>query len=425
MKVEAGECLWLHVTEVKEFVAPADEWLISWTVFGGTIAPSSDHRQLCAPPLVGRPCTRTRDANLMALLPRPGILEIAPYVGGESAAPGLNKVIRLASNENPLGPSARAIEAYTAVKDDLHRYPDSGARQLRDAIAATYGLDPHAIICGAGSDELIALLTRAYVGPGEEVLYSEHGFLMYPISAKSAGATPIAAPERNLAADVDALLGLVTPYTRIVFLANPNNPTGSHLPGHELRRLRAGLPSHVLLVIDAAYAEYVTASGYEPGVSLVEAFDNVVMTRTFSKIFGLAALRLGWAYCPRNVADVLHRIRGPFNVSQPAQAAAIAALADSSHVERSRRSNARILAWFSDQMRQVGLRPYPSVGNFVLVRFPDVEAKNATAAARFLKDRGILVREMAAYRLPEFLRITIGTEEDMQTVAEAIAEFIG
>jgi histidinol-phosphate aminotransferase len=360
--------------------------------------------------------------QLMPLLPRPGILDISPYVGGEFSAPGLNRVIRLASNENPLGPSPRAVEAYVAAKHDLHRYPDGGAQELRDAIAAAQGLDPTALVCGAGSDELIALLARAYAGP-EEVLFSEHGFLMFPIAAKAAGATPVAAPERDLTADVDALLARVTAYTRIVFLANPNNPTGSYLPAHELRRLREGLPAHVVLVIDAAYAEYVTADDYDPGASLVRESDNVVMTRTFSKIHGLAALRLGWAYCPAEVADVLHRVRGPFNVSHPAQAAGIAALKDAEHVERSRRHNARTLSWFSEKVGRTGLRPYPSIGNFVLVCFPNEPPRSAAAAAQFLKDRGILVRQMGAYRLPDCLRITIGTEEEMETVSEALAEF--
>ncbi|MFQ6016707.1 MAG: pyridoxal phosphate-dependent aminotransferase, partial [Kiloniellaceae bacterium] len=340
----------------------------------------------------------------MTPIPRPGILGVTPYVGGESSVPGRNRVIRLASNENPLGPSPQAIAAYAAMREELHRYPDGTARALRETIARTEALDAARIVCGAGSDELIALLVRGYAGPGDEVLHSEHGFLMYSIAAKAAGATPVAAPEHRLTADVDALLARVTAKSRLVFLANPNNPTGSYLSETLLRRLREGLPEHVLLVIDAAYAEYVTAKDYASGGALVEGFDNLVMTRTFSKVHGLAALRLGWAYCPPAVADVLNRLRGPFNVAQAAQAAGVAALGDRGHVERSYRHNARWLAWFAEAVAAMGLEPYPSVGNFVLVRFPEDPACSADAARDYLRDRGILVRGVAAYGLPDCLR---------------------
>jgi len=360
----------------------------------------------------------------MPLTPRPGIMEIKPYVGGEAQLPGANRVIRLASNENPLGASPRAAAAYTALQDQLHRYPDGAARELRETIAKLYGLASDRVVCGCGSDELIGLLVRAYAGPGDEVLYSQHGFLMYPIAAKSVGATPVSAPERDLTTDVDALLGRVTAKTRLVFVANPNNPTGSYLPATEMRRLREGLPEGVLLVIDAAYAEYLEQADYEPGAELVEAFDNVVMTRTFSKIHGLAALRLGWAYCSDEVAGVLNRLRGPFNVTAPAQAAGVAALRDEGHVMRARQHNARCLAWFSDEMRGLGLKVPPSVGNFVLVGFPKQAGRDAAAAALCLKGQGILVRGMAAYGLGDCLRMTIGTEEDMRAVAEALSGFM-
>ena len=360
----------------------------------------------------------------MTLIPRPGILDVNPYVGGESVAPGRNRAIRLASNENPLGPSPRAAAAYAALRGELHRYPDGSARALRAAIAEAHGLDAARIVCGAGSDELIALLVRAYAGPGDEVLHSAHGFLMYAIAAKTAGATPVAAPERDLSADVEALLARVGPRTRLVFLANPNNPTGSYLDGNALRRLRLGLPEQALLVIDAAYAEYVTEAGYESGAALVDEFDNVVMTRTFSKIFGLAALRLGWATGPAAVIDVLNRVRGPFNVSQAALSAGVAALEDAAHVARSRRHNTRWRAWFAEQVTDMGLHAYPSVGNFLLVRFPADAARAAPAALRYLKDHGILVREMAAYGLPECLRVTIGEEADMRDTAAALADFM-
>ena len=360
----------------------------------------------------------------MTPTPRPGIMDVAPYVGGEAAVPGLNRVVRLASNENPLGASRQAIAAYGALKDELHRYPDGGAHALRGAIGRAHGLDPDRIVCGAGSDELIALLARAYAGPGDEVLHSAHGFLMYALAAKTAGAAPVAAPERALRADVDALAAAANPRTRLVFLANPNNPTGSYLSAAELRRLRDGLPAEALLVIDAAYAEYVDEDDYGDGAALVAACDNVVMLRTFSKIHGLAALRLGWTYCPPAVADVLGRVRGPFNVNAAAQAAGVADLADREHVERARRHNARWRGWLTARLAAAGLHPFPSVGNFLLVRFPDVPGRRADTGLAFLKSRGILVRAMGAYGLPDCLRITVGTEEETRAVADALGGFM-
>jgi histidinol-phosphate aminotransferase len=313
------------------------------------------------------------------------------------------------------------MEAYAAHKGELHRYPDGGAEDLRRTIAEVHGLDAGRVVCGAGSDELIALLVRAYAGPGDEVLFSAHGFLMYPIAARSAGATPVAAPERDLTADVDALLERVGPSTRLVFLANPNNPTGSYLPAAEVARLHAALPRDVILVLDAAYAEYVEASDYEDGARVVEASENVVMTRTFSKIHGLAALRLGWAYAPEGIVDVLNRVRGPFNVSAPAQVAGVAALRDAEHIRRSVAHNRKWRAWFSEQMTVAGLQPLPSQGNFVLVRFPGGAASAEAAAAR-LKSQGILVRQMKAYGLPDCLRVTIGTGEETEAAAAALNE---
>jgi histidinol-phosphate aminotransferase len=359
----------------------------------------------------------------MTVRPRPGILEVAPYVGGESKAAGVNRVIRLASNENPLGPSPLAVAAYETEKNQLHRYPDGGATELRKAIAEAESLDAAKIVCGAGSDELIGLLVRAYAGQGDEVLYSEHGFLMYAISAKTAGATAVAAPEANLTADVDGLLARVTDRTRLLFIANPNNPTGSYLSESELKRLHRGLPDHVLLVIDAAYAEYVTAPDYPQAAALVEAADNIVMLRTFSKIHGLAALRLGWAYCPPAVVDVLNRVRGPFNVSQAAQAAGIAAVQDRDHVARSVAHNSKWLAWFSAAAAKTGIEVLPSVGNFVLLRFPGGTAQ-AEAVLAATKRQGILLRAMAGYGLPDCLRVTIGTEDDMRATAEALQEAV-
>jgi histidinol-phosphate aminotransferase len=355
--------------------------------------------------------------------PRPGVLDIAPYIGGESKVAGVSRVIRLASNESALGPSARAIEAYRSFAGDLHRYPDGGSIELRQALARRNGLDASRIVCGTGSDELISLLARAYAGAGDEVLYSRHGFLMYPIAAKSAGATPIAVPEKDLTADVDALLARVTPKTRLVFLANPNNPTGTFLPHEEVKRLHAGLPKSTLLVIDAAYAEFVTRNDYEPGIELVEAAQNVVMLRTFSKIYALAGLRIGWAYCSAPVADVLNRVRGVFNVSLPAQAAAVAALDDVASLDRAREHNDIWRPWLARELAALGLDVTPSVANFVLARFPP-SPKNADAAFAFLQSRGILTRKMGSYGLPEHLRVTIGTEEEMRVVVTTVADFL-
>src|SRR3954452_12699775 len=357
-------------------------------------------------------------------VPGPGILDIAPYVGGESKAEGVERPIRLASNESALGPSPRAMAAYRTLAGDIHRYPDGSAVELREALGRQHGLEPARIVCGSGSDELIGMLLRAYAGPGSEVLYSRHGFLMYPISALSVGAIPVAAPERDLTADVDALLERVTERTRIVFIANPNNPTGTYLPISEMRRLHAGLPPHVLLAIDSAYAEFVNRNDYEPGVSLVDRAENVVMLRTFSKIYALAGLRLGWAYCPPAIADVLNRVRGPFNVNAAALAAGVAAVEDIGALARARAHNECWLPWLSERLAALGLPLTPSVGNFVLPQFPDDPRRNADAAFAFLQSRGILTRKMGGYGLPRHLRITIGTGEEMETVAAIIAEFM-
>jgi histidinol-phosphate aminotransferase len=351
--------------------------------------------------------------------PRPGILDMAPYKGGESRLAGQSRVIKLASNENPLGPSPRAVAAHRALADQLHRYPDGGAEELRQAIAGHHGLPAGQIVCGAGSDELITLLTRGYAGPSDEVLFSQYGFLMYALSAKSVGATPVAAPERAIATDVDALLAKLTPRTRLLFLANPNNPTGSLLPNGEVRRLHAGLPRDVLLVLDSAYAEYVAGDDYRDGAALVRAHDNVVMLRTFSKIYGLAALRIGWAYCPTEVADVLNRLRNPFNVNAPAQAAALAALADRDHVAAGRAHNDRWLPWFRDQLAARGHQVLPSAGNFLLAHF----GTECDAVIAHLNRRGIIPRPMAPYGLPEHLRITIGLADELQAVLSALDEF--
>ena len=269
-------------------------------------------------------------------VPRPGIMEISPYVGGRASADGHANSVKLSSNESALGPSPKAQAAYRALGSTLHRYPDGGATALRKALGALHGIDPERVVCGNGSDELLQLLARAYAGPGDEIVYTRHGFLVYPLAALSAGAAPVVAPERDCTADVDAILGRVGERTRLVFLANPNNPTGTYVSKGALRRLWGGLPEHVVLVIDAAYAEYVGEADYDCGLDLAKRAPNVVMTRTFSKAYGLAALRLGWAYGPPAIVDVLHRIRGPFNANGAALAAALAALEDQDHIAHAR-----------------------------------------------------------------------------------------
>jgi histidinol-phosphate aminotransferase len=361
----------------------------------------------------------------MSLAPKPGVLDIAPYVGGRAHAPGVpHPIFKLSSNESALGPSPKAIEAFETAAKSLEIYPEGSAKILREAIAEHYGLNPEHIVCGNGSDELLSLLAHAYLRPGDEVLFTEHGFLVYRIAALANSARPVVVPEKNLRADVDAMLTHVTPKTKLVYIANPNNPTGSYLTGVELRRLHAGLPPSALLVIDAAYAEYVRKNDYDSGVEMVSQFENVVMTRTFSKIYGLAGLRVGWAFCPAAVADVLNRIRGPFNVNIPAQRAAAAALADRKHVEEAIAHNEKWKAWLIEHIHKSGLRVDDSAGNFVLIHFPAKHPHTAQEADEFLVSRGLMLRGVANYALPNCLRLTVGPEGANRKVAAALAEFM-
>jgi histidinol-phosphate aminotransferase len=357
----------------------------------------------------------------MALpLPKSGILEIKPYIGGEGRAANAARLIRLASNENPLGCSPKARAAYLKMADELHRYPDGAVADLRAALAQEYKMDADRIVCGAGSDELIGLIIRAYAGAGDEVAYSEHGFLMYPINAKAVGAKPVAAPEINMRSDINALLKVVTPKTKVMLLANPNNPTGSYLTKTELRELREKLPEHVLLVIDAAYAEFVTEKDYEDGRALVDEYPNVVTLRTFSKIHGLAGLRLGWGYFSPEVAGIINRVRGPFNVSAPAQAVGIAALADKAFMQKSADLAREGRLWLAGKLQKMGLKVYPSVANFLLVEFGP-KAENIRIA---LKDKGIFIRQLGPYNLPQCLRITVGTAEDNEMLVDELGKIL-
>jgi histidinol-phosphate aminotransferase len=357
--------------------------------------------------------------------PRPGVLAIEPYVPGKSAAPGVSRVFKLSSNETPLGPSPSAIAAYRAVADRLADYPDGAATALREAIGGVFGLDPNRIVCGAGSDDLLNLLADAYLRDGDEAIHTTHGFLVYPIATLGSGAKPIVAAEKSYTADVDTILAALSERTRMVFLANPNNPTGTYLAFDEIKRLHRALPPYVLLVLDAAYAEYVRRNDYESGIELVATSDNVVMCRTFSKIYGLAALRLGWLYGPAHVVDAVNRIRGPFNVNSAAMAAGIAAIQDSAHVEAARAHNEKWLAWLSTEIRKLGLEVTPSVANFVLIHFPQTKGRTAQEADAFLTKRGLILRRVAAYHLPHALRMTVGTEEANRLVVDALAAFIG
>ena len=356
--------------------------------------------------------------------PRPGVLNIPVYEGGKSEISGNSGVVRLASNEAGLGPCSSAIEAFNSGSSDLHRYPPGAADRLRAAIAGVHGLDEERIICGAGSDELLCLLCRAYAGPDDEVIHTQHGFLMYAIYANSVGAAPISVPERNLTADVDAILDAVTPRTRVVFLANPNNPTGTYLPEKEINRLRSGLREDIVLAIDSAYAEFVDVDDYESGINLASSTPNTVMMRTFSKIYGLAALRIGWAFGPKAIVDAMGRLRSPFNVTSSAQLAAIAAVRDQAYVDKVRKHTLKWRDIALQRLRGLGLKVGHTHANFVLPEFPATPGKTAADADNFLQSQGILVRRVENYGLPNHLRITIGDDADMNRVLDALSEFM-
>ncbi|WP_149737992.1 histidinol-phosphate transaminase [Rhizobium sp. RU20A] len=357
-------------------------------------------------------------------IPRSGILDIAAYVPGKEHAPGVAKVYKLSANETPLGPSPKAIEAFRAAAEKLERYPDGQALALREAIGASHGLNPANIVCGNGSDELLALLARIYLGPGDEGIITEHGFLVYKIEILAAGGTPVTVKERNCRVDVDAILAAVTERTRIVFIANPANPTGTYVPIAEIRRLHAGLPPSVLLVLDAAYAEYVRRNDYEAGIEFVSANHNVVMTRTFSKVHGLAALRIGWLYGPAEIVDALNRVRGPFNLSAPAIAAGAESIRDQAFMAAAVQHNEIWRTRVTAEIEALGLTVTPSVANFVLIHFPDEEGRRAADADAFLMARGFILRAVRGYGFPNALRLTIGDEEANLGVVAALKAFV-
>ena len=359
-------------------------------------------------------------------VPNPGILDIAPYTPGKSPLPEPGrKVFKLSANETPLGPSPKAIEAYRQVAAHLEDYPEGTSRILREAIGKAFGLDPERIICGAGSDELLNLLAHTYLKQGDEAISTTHSFLVYPIATMANGAKNVVAPETNFTADVDAILARVTPRTKLVWLANPNNPTGTYMPFDEVKRLRANLPGEVLLELDAAYSDYVSRNDYERGIELVATTDNTVVTHTFSKIHGLAALRIGWMFGPAHIIDAANRIRGPFNVSTPAMMAAVAAIEDTAHQQMSKAYNEKWRNWLSEEIAKLGLKVTPSVTNFVLIHFPNLKGKTAAEADAFLTRRGLVMRALANYQLPHALRMSVGTEEANRLVVEALREFMG
>jgi histidinol-phosphate aminotransferase len=355
--------------------------------------------------------------NQQVPVPKAGVLKIIPYAQGASEVPGVAEPIKLSSNELSCGPSPAALQAFHEAAATLHRYPDGSQTALREAIADVFELNAGNIVCGNGSDELIQLVTRAFVGEGDEVLMSENCFLMCRIHALAQGADVVVAPEKEDRVDVDALLSRVTDKTRLLPLANPNNPTGTYIGADEVRRLHRGLPGNVILLLDGAYAEFVTEADYDAGAELVLSNHNVVMTRTFSKIFGLSAMRVGWAYMPDGILDAVQRIRTPFNANGPAMAAATAAVRDTAYTDKVRQHNAGSLTKISECLVALGLHVVPSVTNFYLIRFPANCGTTANEAARQLEAAGIIPRPVGDNDVE--LRITVGSDNENEAVLQA------
>ena len=349
-------------------------------------------------------------------------MRLSPYQQGQSTIEGISNPIKLSSNESSQGPSPLAIAAYQQAASQLNRYPDGSQSALREAIGETYDLNPQRIICGNGSDELIQLMARAYVGDGQEALLSENGFMMSNIHCIAQGADLVIAAERNYQVDVNAMLTLVSDKTRFCTIANPNNPTGTYIDGSELRRLQAGLPDNCLFLIDEAYAEYATAEDYDTGIALADECDNVVVTRTFSKIYGLPFLRIGWAYCSAGIADLVQRIRTPFNTNGAAMAAAAAAVKDTAYIEEIRTHNASWRERISRTLTEMGIEVIPSQANFYLLRFAKDSNKSGGAAGAFLQSRGIIPRPASGS--DEFLRITIGVDHENEAVLHALSDYM-
>ena len=356
---------------------------------------------------------------------KPWVDAIAPYVPGKAKIDGRPVVAKLSSNENPFGPSPHAVAAMQAVLAGAHRYPDPASTELREALGAHHRIDPDRIVCGTGSDEIIHLVAGAFAGPGDEVLHVRYGFAVYEIAARRVGATVIAAPDADYGTDVDALLALVTPRTRVVFVANPNNPTGTIIPASEIHRLHAALPTDCIFALDCAYAEFAEGE-YEDGLALADAHPNVVTMRTFSKIHGLAAQRIGWGYAQPQVVAAMHRIRAPFNVPTTGQAGAVAALADHDWVTKTRDHTLAWRRWLSDEVTALGnfgLRAIPSAANFVLVEFPDDGPLTADKANAALIADGIIARYLSVQAMPRCIRISVGTEAETRAAVASLRAF--
>lgn len=357
---------------------------------------------------------------------KPWIAAMHAYVPGKAKADGVPVIAKLSSNENPWGPSPKAVAAMTQVLAEGHRYPDPASTALREALGAKYGVDPAHIICGTGSDEILHMIASAFAGPGDEIIHVRHGFAVYEGATRRVGATPVVVDDVDYTADAGAILAAITPATRIIYLANPNNPTGTLLPAGEIRRLIAGLPTDVILVLDCAYAEFVEGD-YEDGLALAQSLPNLIVTRTFSKIHGLAAQRIGWAVAPLAIIAALDRVRGPFNVTTTGQAAAIASLADEAHITMVRRETIRLREWLAGEIAALGnagLRAIPSAANFILVEFPEKGPVTAAACNQWLLEHGIICRYLAVQNMPRTLRISIGTESETRTVAAALRDYV-
>lgn len=356
--------------------------------------------------------------------PLPQLAKVTPYVPGEAPKPGKGPSYKLASNENPLGTSPKAKALYAEMAGKLEIYPDGGAGTLKAAIAKKFGLDARRIVVGAGSDEIFLMIGRAYLGPGDETIVTKHAFAIYAIIAEQQGSTVVEVAENDFTADVDAILKAVTPKTKVVWLANPNNPTGTYLPYDEVKRLHAGLPPHVLLVLDGAYAEYVRKNDYASGIELASSNENVILTRTFSKLYGLAGLRIGWSYAPSHVVDAIERVRMPFNVNLVAQAVGVAAIEDDAFVETSLTHNDKELARLTAGLRGLGLEVLDSVCNFCVAKFPETKGKTASDALAYLKERGVTVRSLIGYRMPNHLRVSVGTVDGNDAVLAHLKSFL-
>ena len=357
---------------------------------------------------------------------KPWIAAMHAYVPGKAAADGAPVVAKLSSNENPWGPSRKAIAAMQDVIAQGHRYPDPASGALRAALGAKYGVDPANIICGTGSDEILHMIASAFAGPDDEIIHVRRGFAVYEGATRRVGALPIVVDDVDYTADVTAVLAAITPATRVIYLANPNNPTGTLLPAADVRRLIAGVPSNVVLVLDCAYAEFVEGE-YEDGLALAQTLPNLIVTRTFSKIHGLAAQRVGWAVAALPIIAALDRVRGPFNVTTTGQAAALASLADDGHIAMVRSETIRLRGWLADEIANLGnagLRAIPSAGNFILVEFPESGPVSAADCNQYLLDHGIICRYLAVQNMPRCLRISIGTEVETRTVAAALRNYI-